>query len=273
VQWSRRAEERGFSSLATGDRIAYPSHDLMLSLAAAAAVTDRIGLLTNILLLPTRNPVLLAKEAATLQSVSGGRLTLGVGVGGREDDFTAVGVPFAARGRRADEMIETLVGAWRGETVAGSPKPVTAQVPAGGVPLLVGGQGEAGVRRAAAVGIGWTAGGMPPDQVAPMVQRVREAWRERGRAGEPRIVALTYYSLGPDVEAASRTYLLDYYAFLGDLAAAIANGALRSAEQLRNALSAYDEAGVDELVLGPTVASLEQVDRLADVVFETSHSI
>lgn len=98
VPWARRAEERGFSSLATIDRVAYPSHDPLVALAAAAVVTERIGLLTNILLLPTRDPVLLAKETATLQSVANGRLTLGVGVGGREDDFAAVGVPFSTRG-------------------------------------------------------------------------------------------------------------------------------------------------------------------------------
>ena len=269
VDWSRRAEERGFSSLATLDRIAYPSHDSLLALTAAAAVTNRIGLLTNILLLPTRNPVLLAKETATLHSISGGRLTLGIGIGGREDDFAASDVPFTARGRRTDEMIETMVQAWRGEPVSGSPKPVTAEVPGGAVPFLVGGYGEAGVRRAVTYGVGWTAGGMAPDQVVPMVERVREAWREAGRPGAPRVAALAYFSVGADAEAASRAYLLDYYAFLGDMAHAIADGALRSPEQMRNAIAAYDEAGVDELVLDPTVASLEQVDRLADVVFST----
>src|SRR5512135_2263468 len=83
---------------------------------------------------------------------------------------------------------------------------------------------------------------------------------------EPRIVALTYFSLGAEVESASRGYLLDYYGFLGDAAHGIADGALRSAEQVQAAVAAYAEAGVDELVLDPTVASLDQVDRLADIV-------
>jgi alkanesulfonate monooxygenase SsuD/methylene tetrahydromethanopterin reductase-like flavin-dependent oxidoreductase (luciferase family) len=82
-EWAAAAERRGFSSLATIDRIAFPSHESLTSLAAAAAVTERIGLLTNILLLPTRNPVVLAKQAATVAGVSAGRLTLGIGVGGR----------------------------------------------------------------------------------------------------------------------------------------------------------------------------------------------
>src|SRR5690349_19538048 len=92
VEWARRAEERGFSTLATIDRIAYPNYDSLIALAAAAAVTERIGLLTNVLLAPTRKPVVLAKAAASVDQISGGRLTLGLGVGGREDDYTATGL-------------------------------------------------------------------------------------------------------------------------------------------------------------------------------------
>ena len=109
--WAVRAEQRGFSTLATIDRVAFPNHDSMIALAAAAAVTERIELLPNILLLPTRQPVLLAKEAATMSSISGGRLTLGVGIGGRQDDFTATETSFADRGKRADEMLELMTTA------------------------------------------------------------------------------------------------------------------------------------------------------------------
>src|SRR3954470_20882230 len=84
VEWARRADELGFSTLATIDRIAYPSYDSLLVLAAAAGATERIGLLTNVLLGPTRNPVLLAKEAASLDRLSGGRFTLGASVCARE---------------------------------------------------------------------------------------------------------------------------------------------------------------------------------------------
>src|SRR5947207_13399691 len=94
VEWAQRAEERGFSTLATIDRIAYPSYESLVVLAAAAGATERIGLLTNVLLGPTRNPVLLAKEAASLDRLSGGRFTLGASVGGREDDFTVTGMEF-----------------------------------------------------------------------------------------------------------------------------------------------------------------------------------
>jgi alkanesulfonate monooxygenase SsuD/methylene tetrahydromethanopterin reductase-like flavin-dependent oxidoreductase (luciferase family) len=264
-QWAAAAERRGFSSVATIDRIAFPNHDSLTALSAAAAVTSRIGLMTNILVLATRQPVLVAKEAATVAAISAGRLTLGIGVGGREDDFVATGTDFADRGRRTDAMLDTMLAAWRGEPVVGAREPVVPEVPGGTIPLLIGGYGEPGVRRAVRVGVGWTGGGLPPDQVAPIATRVREAWRQAGRAGDPRIVALTYFSLG-DVDEESYGYLRRYYAWLGDYAESIAAGALRSPEAIKAACAAYADAGVDELILDPTVAELAQVDRLADVV-------
>src|SRR5438552_3470145 len=108
VEWARQAEERGFSSLATIDRIVYPSYESLITLAAAAGATSRIRLIPNVLLGPTRNPILLAKEAASLDQLSGGRFILGVGVGGREDDFTAAGQEFKNRGKRWDADLELM---------------------------------------------------------------------------------------------------------------------------------------------------------------------
>jgi alkanesulfonate monooxygenase SsuD/methylene tetrahydromethanopterin reductase-like flavin-dependent oxidoreductase (luciferase family) len=155
VEWARRAEERGFSALATIDRIAYPSYDSLIALAAAAAVTERIGLFTNVLLAPTRNPVVLAKTAASVDQISGGRLTLGLGVGGREDDYTATGLDFKTRGRRFDEDLDLLHRAWRGEPVVGSPKPVTpTPVHDKRIPILIGGGADAAIERTVRWGAG-----------------------------------------------------------------------------------------------------------------------
>ena len=99
VAWARRAEERGFSTLATIDRIAYPGYDSLTALAAAAAVTNRIDLLTNVLLEPLYTPVVLAKVTASIDRLSGGRLTLGLGVGGRPDDYELAGRSFADSGQ------------------------------------------------------------------------------------------------------------------------------------------------------------------------------
>ncbi len=264
--WAIRAEQRGFSALATIDRVAFPNHDSLIALAAAAAVTQRIELITNILLLPTRQPVLLAKEAATIASISGGRLTLGVSVGGREDDFTATETSFAGRGQRTDDMLKLMTKAWRGEPVAGSPEPVVPSLPDQTVPLLIGGNGAAAVRRTVEYGVGWTAGGAGPDQVAPMAARVRAAWRDAGKPGEPRILVLGYFSLGEEVRDRSYEYLHHYYGIYGDFADVIASNAVRSADAIRGAIAAFADAGVDEFILDPTVADLDQIDRLADIV-------
>src|SRR5204862_8182670 len=101
--WARRAEERGFTTLSTIDRIVYPTYDSLTSLAVAAGATSRIGLFTDILLAPVYPPVWLAKATASLHAASGGRLTLGIGVGGRPDDFAAMARPMRRRGRLMDE--------------------------------------------------------------------------------------------------------------------------------------------------------------------------
>lgn len=264
--WAVQAEQQGFSSLATIDRVAFANHDSLIALAAAAAVTERIELLTNVLLLPTRQPIVLAKEAATIASISGGRFTLGIGVGGREDDFTLSDTSFADRGKRTDQMLETLTAAWRGEPVDGSTEPVVPDVPGGAIPLLIGGNSAAAVRRTVDYGVGWTVGGAPPDQVKPMADRIKAAWQEAGKPGRPRILALTYYSLGDEVEDRSYAYLRHYYANFGQYAEMIAGGALRSADAIRGALAAYEEAGVDEVIFDPTVAEPSQIDRLAAIV-------
>jgi alkanesulfonate monooxygenase SsuD/methylene tetrahydromethanopterin reductase-like flavin-dependent oxidoreductase (luciferase family) len=265
VDWARAAEARGFSSLATIDRIAFPSYESLISLTAAGAVTERIGLLTNVLLEPTRNPVLLAKEAASVDQISEGRLTLGLGVGGRPDDFEAAGRSFEDRGKRMDRDLELMVSAWRGEAVAGSPHPVTPAPALGGrIPLLIGGSSDATLRRVVEWGEGWTAGGAPPEVVGPFAQRVREAWKAGGREGKPRLVALAYFSIGEEEE--SRRTILDYYGFLGEMAEGFAASIPRTQDAVRERVKAFDDAGIDELILDPTVADIQQVEKLAEAV-------
>jgi alkanesulfonate monooxygenase SsuD/methylene tetrahydromethanopterin reductase-like flavin-dependent oxidoreductase (luciferase family) len=263
LEWARRAEAAGFSTLGTIGRVAYPSYEELTVLAAAGAVTERIGLMSNILVAPTRSAAELAKQAATVHELTGGRLVLGVAAGGRSDDFSVTGRDFATRGRRFDEQLAELRRAFAGEALADGSEPV---VPDGTqpVPILIGGASDAAVRRTVEFGVGWTAGGVPPQMVAPFVERVRAAWRDGGREGSPRIVALNYFSLG-DTEDRSRGYLLDYYGFGGpEFAEMVAGGAHRSAEAVRDVVAAFAEAGVDELILDPTVGDPEQVDLLAD---------
>lgn len=264
VDWARRAEERGFPTLATIDRIAYPSYESLIALAAAAAVTERIELFTNILIAPARRTVLLAKESASVDQISNGRLTLGLAPGGREDDISVVEGSFGDRGRRFDRQLEDLRKAWGGELIADCDKPIAPKPPRGTIPILIGGQVDRTIERTIQHGDGFTAGGAPPQIVAPFVERVRKAWKDAGRKGDPRLVALSYFSIGEEKRSAD--YILDYYGFLGDTAKMIADNVPRAADAIRGTVKAFEETGVDELILDPTVAELDQVDRLADVV-------
>jgi alkanesulfonate monooxygenase SsuD/methylene tetrahydromethanopterin reductase-like flavin-dependent oxidoreductase (luciferase family) len=264
--WARQAEERGFSGLSTIDRVAYPSYDSLTSLAVAAAATERIRLVTGILLGPLYPPALLAKTSATMAAISGGRLTLGLAPGGRADDYEVTDRPLHTRGRDLDAELELLHQAWAGEPIKGSPGPLGPPVPGGRVPVLLGGNTEAAVRRTVRWGEGWIAGGGGPDMAAPMIERVRAAWKEGGRAGEPRIGALAYFALGDDGIQRGAENLKHYYAFLGDYAQMIADSMLTSPEAIRDALHAFEAVGVTELYLDPATPTLDQVDRLADAI-------
>src|SRR5690349_11165106 len=198
LTWAREADTAGFSTLGTIDRLVYGNHETIPTLAAAAAVTDRIGLTTAILIAPFRgNGTLLAKQLATVDSFAGGRLTVGIAVGGRDDDYTATDTDFHRRGAIFDaqlaEMREVWSGASRGTAGAVGPVPSAARPP-----LLIGGVGDHANRRMVEHGAGWISGGGGPDMFAQAVEPVRTAWKDGGKTGAPRLVALGYYALGPD---------------------------------------------------------------------------
>jgi alkanesulfonate monooxygenase SsuD/methylene tetrahydromethanopterin reductase-like flavin-dependent oxidoreductase (luciferase family) len=263
LAWARRAEEAGFSTLATIDRIVYPSYESLIALAAAAAVTERIGLMTNVLLAPTRNPVLLAKEAASVDQLSGGRLTLGLGVGAREDDYAVVGQDFHTRGKRFDHDLELIHRAWAGEPMGAGKRVGPRPVNGDRVPILIGGMSEQAIERTVRWGIGWTVGGAPPEHGGPFADRVRKAWKDSGREGEPKIVGLTYFALGSGAEEGAVEYLVDYYDQYGSQ---IAERIPKSPEALKEMAKRFEDYGFDELVVDPTVADLEVVDRAAQAI-------
>jgi alkanesulfonate monooxygenase SsuD/methylene tetrahydromethanopterin reductase-like flavin-dependent oxidoreductase (luciferase family) len=258
TEWARRAEARGFSSLGTIDRIAYENYEPLTVLAAAAAVTERIGLCTSVLLGPLRpNAAELAKRALSLHALSGGRFTLGIGLGGREDDYEVSEIEMKDRGDTIEEMLERVREVWDegeiGPTIAGTPG------------LLVGGGVEASFERAARLGDGWIAGGSGAEVFADAAEKVRAAWRKAGRDGVPRLVGLAYFALGPDGSADADKYLRHYYAWLGDeVAGNIAASAATDREAVKGYLSAYEEAGCDELILFPSASDPAQVNLLAD---------
>ncbi len=258
VEWARRAEARGFSSLGTIDRIVYENYEPMIALAAAAAVTERIGLCTSVLLGPLRpNAAELAKQALSLNALSGGRFTLGIGLGAREDDYEVSGVEYRDRGRQFDRQLERIKEIWAGGEVG----PTSDGAPQ----LILGGHADASFARAARFGDGWMAAGAGPDQYAEPVAKARAAWSEAGRDGEPRTMGLAYYALGENGEQGAREELGSYYAWLGDeIAGYIAGNAATDPETVRQQLTTFEEAGCGELIFIPSISDPAQVDLLAD---------
>jgi alkanesulfonate monooxygenase SsuD/methylene tetrahydromethanopterin reductase-like flavin-dependent oxidoreductase (luciferase family) len=258
TEWARRAEARGFSSLGTIDRIVYPNLEPLVSLAAAAAVTERIGLATTVLLGPLRpNPVAVAKQVASVHALSDGRMTLGIGLGGREDDYEHAGVDTEGRGKELDAMLARIKEVWEGDEMG----PHTGSQPR----ILVGGSVAASFERAAKFGDGWIGAGAPPDQFAEWRQQFESAWSEAGRSEAPQNATLAYFSLGDQAEQNAQSYLTDYYAWLGeDTASFIANSAAKDPDTVQQYLSAFADAGCQELFLFPSSNDPAQVDLLAD---------
>jgi alkanesulfonate monooxygenase SsuD/methylene tetrahydromethanopterin reductase-like flavin-dependent oxidoreductase (luciferase family) len=256
VEWARRAEEGPFTSLGVVDRLRYDAHEPLTTLAAAAAATERIGLVTMVVIGPLRNTALLAREAATLQAMSKGRLVLGLGVGARADDFDAAGVPTAGRGERLSAMIRELRDRWD------EPDGPKVDPP----PILAGGGSDAAVARVALHADGYVHGGGPPRSFARVVERVRPAWRDAGRPGEPLLWGQGYFALGDEVRERGLAYMRDYYAFTGPFADKIAAGLLTTPQDVAAFLRGYADLGCQEMVLLPAVAELEQIGRLEDVL-------
>jgi alkanesulfonate monooxygenase SsuD/methylene tetrahydromethanopterin reductase-like flavin-dependent oxidoreductase (luciferase family) len=260
LEWARRADAGPFASLGVFDRLHYDSYDPLISLAAAAGATARIRLATMIITGPLRNDALLAKEIASLDALSGGRLTLGVALGARKEDYDAAGVAYATRGRRLSEQLLALRAAW--EDAAIGPRPAQE----GGPPILVGGLSDSAYARAARYADGYAHGGGPPRAFAAAATKARAAWADADRPGRPLLWAQGYFALGADEAPAGRAYLLDYYAFTGPFAERIADGLLTTPQAVVQFVRGYAEAGCDHLVLFPTVAKIEELDRLAEIV-------
>ena len=260
VEWARRVDAGPFSSLGVLDRLVYDSYDPLISLAAAAAVTERVRLATTIVVAPLRNTTILAKEAVSLDALSGGRLVLGLAVGAREEDYDAAGVDHRGRGRRFAEQLATLKDVWeesRGPSAALR----------GGPPILVGGLSDSGFARMARYADGYVHGGGPPKAFARAADKALAAWTDAGRPGKPGLWAQGYFALGDEAAAEQGAdYLLDYYAFTGPFAEKIAAGLLTTPQAVAQFVRGYAEAGCDELVLFPTAPGIEQLDTLAEVI-------
>ena len=255
LDWARRADAGPFTSLGVLDRVVYDSLDPFAALAAAAGVTSRVRLATTIAIGPLRPTGLLAKQAASVHALSGGRLTLGLALGARTEDYEAAGVESRGRGRKLVEQLAYLRGGVDGDRIGPARD---------GMELLVGGLSGQAFSRMARYADGYVHGGGPPRAFASAVSRAEAAWRDLGRPGGPRLWGQGYFTLG-DQEPGD-AYLRDYYAFLGPFADRVVAENLTSARRVKDFVRGYEEAGCDELVLFPTVADPDELDRLAEAL-------
>ena len=259
TEWAKAAEAASFSSVAAHDRLAYDSWEPIASLAAAAAVTRSVELACLVAIAPIRSTAVLAKEAGTVDAIARGRLVLGLGVGPRADDYALAGADFNRRGRTFEDQLVELRQLWRSGPLrlwSGRPRPR----------LLLGGASDAALMRAARFADGYVHNGGPARAFRSAAERVLSAWSEAGRERPPELWGLGYFALGDSAHELGRRHLLAYYGFTGRFASRIAAGLLTTVAAVREFVLEYQEAGCDHLVLFPTVAALDQVERLAEAV-------
>jgi alkanesulfonate monooxygenase SsuD/methylene tetrahydromethanopterin reductase-like flavin-dependent oxidoreductase (luciferase family) len=266
-EWARHADEGPFSSLGVIDRLVYGNFEPLITLAVVAGETQRVRLLTGVLLAPLRRTGILAKQAASLDALSNGRLTLGLGIGAREDDYRAAPAPFHSRGKYLEQKLEHMTSIWSGQPANNGTGPMgPAPVQPGGPEILIGGYSPAAINRVKRWGNGYIASGGDPQRISGLFRQAEDNWQSAGRPGKPRLVAMAYYGLGPDAASRAAAYLLDYYAFRGPAAQQVTHSVLSSPEAVKTSIQAFADIGTDELVLLPCIPELNQVDLLADIV-------
>src|SRR5262245_30598984 len=266
LKWVTRAEELQFSSVVVTDRVVSQALEPLSVLAMAAGATKRIGLMTSVVIGPTRETTLLARQAATIDTLSGGRLTLGIGIGVRDSDYLATGFDFHRRGHRAEEQLPLLRRLWAGEPLSKDLGPIGPRSRPRGPELLIGGYVPAIVRRIALWGDGYMApGGGEPEAMLKMSHEIEKAWREAGRKGKPRWVGATYFALGPNATEHATRYISANYGYNPDLAAKRLRTLPASTTAVEDAIKRQADMGVDEFILRPCAEDLDQMELLAEI--------
>jgi alkanesulfonate monooxygenase SsuD/methylene tetrahydromethanopterin reductase-like flavin-dependent oxidoreductase (luciferase family) len=273
LEWSRRIDAGPFSTLAAGERINFPNPEITVTLSAAAAVTERVEICYGVLVLPMHSAVLIAKQVATLDVLSGGRVCLGVGVGGREEDYRAVGAPFdKTRWRMLERKVEVMRRAWNGDRVVpGALGPVEpAPIRDGGPEVMAGSLFPQSIRRAArwADGLQGFSFGPSMQEIEGRFELARTAWQEARRTTPPRLVTGCWFALGAHPRMQMDEYLQRYLGFMGSVAAdkIASTVSTISSESLKDVVRQVEDLGADEILLTPTTIDPEEIDRVADLI-------
>jgi alkanesulfonate monooxygenase SsuD/methylene tetrahydromethanopterin reductase-like flavin-dependent oxidoreductase (luciferase family) len=271
--WAREIDEGPFASACFGERIAFDNPESLTLLGALSAWTRRVRLVTTVIVPQLHDPVMLAKALATGDMLSGGRLTVGLGVGGRHEDYQAVGAdPDTQTMRGMAERVATMKRVWAGEKVTASTLPVgPPPVQPGGPQLLVGTMGPRTIRSAAgwADGLAGTTLDLDVAKVDELFEVARTAWADAGK-GTPHLATSFWFAIGDTADARAqihrhlRRYMNWIPAEYVDAMAATTGWAGR-ADQLLGTLRKFADIGTDEVQLIPTSSDVDQLRRAAEI--------
>jgi alkanesulfonate monooxygenase SsuD/methylene tetrahydromethanopterin reductase-like flavin-dependent oxidoreductase (luciferase family) len=274
--WAQVIDGGPFSSLCWGERMAFDNPDSLTLLGALAAWTDRVRLVTTVVVPQLHDPVMLAKALATGDLLSGGRLTVGIGVGGRDEDYRAVGADTATQTMRGmADRVAVMKRIWAGEKVTESVVPVgPPPFQAGGPKLLVGTTGAKTVRSAAdwAQGLAGITLDLDVEQQGKLFDVARSAWAHAGRPG-PHLATSFWFAIGDRENARAQVHrhLRRYMNWIPvEVVDAMAptTGWAGGDEELLDVLHRFEDIGSDEIHLIPTSSNIDQLRRVADVVRE-----
>lgn len=271
LQWCRAVDTGPFSSISCGERIGGPSVEMTATLAAAAVVTERVRIVPTLYIAPMHQAVWMAKHAATLDVLSGGRVSVTLGVGGGGKDYTAMEVESGPLQARMEAQVGVMRRVWAGEppypgTIPVAPEPLQR----GGLPIFAGVMRPKAIARAAhwADGVFSWSGNGERDQIAAQLEQVRAAWEAAGRDAAPRCIAGFWFSLLGDGGAGLRSHVAEYVgmhdAVVGEKMAATMTRSTQ--EAICKALDDYEELGVEECLLNLTTRDPGEVDRIAELV-------
>ena len=271
-KWACAVDQGPFGSLCFGERMAFDNPETMTLLGACAAWTQRVRLKTTVIVAQLHDPVMLAKSLATGDMLSRGRLTVGLGIGGRIEDYVAVGADPATR-NHADlaARVAIMKRVWAGEKVISTLQPI-GPVPwhQGGPELLAGAQGPRAVHAAAqwADGISGFSFDLNMENVATAFDQARAAWRDRGRP-EPRLTTSFWFAIGDRSRAQVQRHLRHYFNWIEPAALEAmlpVTGFAGTLAQLKRVLDQLEDLGADEVHLIPTSDDVDQVARIADLI-------
>jgi alkanesulfonate monooxygenase SsuD/methylene tetrahydromethanopterin reductase-like flavin-dependent oxidoreductase (luciferase family) len=274
-QWANEIDNGPWASLALGERITFINPEFMTSLAACAAWTRRVELISTVSVLTMHNPVLMAKQLATIDVISDGRLTVGVGLGGRREDYEAIGADWGHhRIAKLEENVTVLRRIWNGEQVLPRAKRIVEPLPiqAGGPKILAGVIGPKSIIAAAryADGLSGFSFMASLDDIKQSFEAFRSAWQAEGRTGQPRLVASFWYGIEQKGKEQMVRHLDRYLNFMPEEVAkqlAPVAGFNGSISDLKNFLTEIKALGADDVILVPTSAELSEINTIAKALY------